>query len=341
MTYKFTDQLKLEAGVRYAWTHFSYDYYVNGAQNGELDTGRGTETSHPVTPKVTVEYQADRNDLFYATYAKGFRPGGGSPQVSTTFCATDLAALNITQSPPDYSPDTVDSYEIGSKNKFFDRKLQVEASAYYLKWHNIQQEILLPSCGYQYTDNVGDAESKGFDVQLQYKVLENLETELTLGYTDAKYVRTALPGNQTQVTSSGTATAPTNILANDGDAIGTPYAAPPFTLSFGAQYDYRLFTHPGFFRVDYEFTSHNSDETPALDPIASSYDPALTNPPSTSFVSLRTGVEVHGVNLSLFCDNLLNAHPGTNLNHEDQFTLLFEQETFRPRTVGMTATYRY
>ena len=65
------------------------------------------------------------------------------------------------------------------------------------------------------------------------------------------------------------------------------------------------------------------------------------NPPSTDFVSLRAGVDLKGVNLSLFCDNLLNAHPGLDLSHQDQETLLFEQTTFRPRTVGLTATYRY
>jgi hypothetical protein len=65
------------------------------------------------------------------------------------------------------------------------------------------------------------------------------------------------------------------------------------------------------------------------------------NPPSTSFVSLRSGTTIKGAEVSLFVDNLLNAHPGLNLTHEDQYTLLFQNTTFRPRTVGLTATYRY
>jgi outer membrane receptor protein involved in Fe transport len=221
----------------------------------------------------------------------------------------------------------VDSYELGSKNKFLDRKLQVEGSLYYLEWHNIQQEILLPTCGYQYTGNLGEAVSKGFDLQLQYEVVHNLNTELAVGYTDAKYVKTAYSGS--------------SILANDGDAIGTPYAAPPWTVSLGVQYNFSLMDHAAFARADYEFTSHNSNMTPALDPAASSYDAALVNPPSTTFVSLRGGVAIKGAQLSLFVDNLLNAHPGLNLTHEDQYTVLFQNTTFRPRTVGLTATYRY
>jgi iron complex outermembrane receptor protein len=327
VTVSLTSQLKIEGGIRYAHTHFDYNYFTDGAQNGGYTGGNGKESEYPLTPKGSVQYQLDRNNLFYVTYSKGYRQGGGSPQVSPTFCASDLAALGLTQSPPAYHSDTVDSYEVGSKNKMFDQKLQVEASAYYLRWHNIQQEISLPSCGYQYTGNLGEAESKGFDLQLQYEIVHNLISELTFGYTDAKYIKTLNSGN--------------SILANDGDAIGTPYAAPPWTLAFGLQYNFSVLDRRAFARMDYEHTAHNNDLTPTLDPLASSYDAALMNPPSTDFISLRTGVIVKGVNMSIFVDNLLDSHPGLNLNHQDQYTLLFEQSTFRPRTVGLTATYRY
>jgi outer membrane receptor protein involved in Fe transport len=326
-SFAITPQLKLEGGLRYAQTHFSYTYFTDGAQNGGYTGGAGQETEYPLTPKASLQYQMNRDNLFYATYAKGYREGGGSPQVSPTFCATDLAALGLAQSPPAYHSDTVDSFELGSKNKFLDRKLQVEGSLYYLEWHNIQQEILLPSCGYQYTGNLGEAVSEGFDLQVQYEVIPHLDTELAVGYTDAKYVKTAYSGQ--------------SILANDGDSIGTPYAAAPWTVSLGVQYNFSLRGHAAFARADYEYTSHNANPTPALDPAASSYDAALTNPPATSFVSLRGGMMIKGAELALFVDNLLNAHPGLNLTHEDQYTVLFQNTTFRPRTVGLTATYRY
>jgi iron complex outermembrane receptor protein len=327
VTIAVTSQLKVEGGLRYAHTHFDYNWFTDGAQNGGLSNGSGKESEYPLTPKGSIQFQADRNDLFYFTYAKGYRQGGGSPQVSPTFCAADLAALGLTQSPAAYHSDTVDSYEIGSKNKMFDQHLQVEASAYYLRWHNIQQEISLPGCGYQYTGNLGEAESKGFDLQLQYEVIHNLQAEMTFGYTDAKYIKTLYSGS--------------SILANDGDAVGTPFAAPPWTLAFGLQYNFSLLERRAFARVDYEHTAHNSDLTPTLDPLASSYDAALMNPPATDFISLRTGIDIKGVNFSLFVDNLLNSHPGLDLQHQDQYTLLFEQQTFRPRTVGLTGTFRY
>jgi hypothetical protein len=40
-------------------------------------------------------------------------------------------------------------------------------------------------------------------------------------------------------------------------------------------------------------------------------------------------------------ENLLNSNPELDLNHQDSDTLLYEATTFRPRTFGITATYRY
>ena len=304
VTLNLTSQLKIEGGVRYARTHFDYNFFVDGAQNFGRNTGAGSETEYPITPKGSLQFQADRNNLYYITYAKGYREGGGSPQVNASACATDLSALGLTQSPAAYHSDTVDSYEVGSKNQFLDRRLQFEGSLYYLRWHNIQQEISLPVCGYQYTGNLGEAESKGFDIQIQYEVIRNLIAEVSVGYTNAKYIKAAYaePVSATNPVASG-------LLANDGDAIGTPFGAPPWTVAFGAQYNFKLVDHSAFARVDYEFTSHNSDLSPTLDPLTQSYDAALVNPPSTNFISLRTGIDLHGVNASVFVDNLLNAHP--------------------------------
>jgi hypothetical protein len=58
-------------------------------------------------------------------------------------------------------------------------------------------------------------------------------------------------------------------------------------------------------------------------------------------LSLRAGITVKDINFALFMDNILNAHPQLGLNHQDSDTLLFEATTLRPRTFGLTATYRY
>ena len=58
-------------------------------------------------------------------------------------------------------------------------------------------------------------------------------------------------------------------------------------------------------------------------------------------MSLRGGINLGRWDLALFAENLFNAHPQLNLQHQDKFTLLYEAQTFRPRTIGMAASFRY
>ena len=63
--------------------------------------------------------------------------------------------------------DNTQSYEIGSKNNF-DNRLKIATSVYYIKWNNIQQNVYIAgNCGLQFTDNLGTAVAKGFDLQVE------------------------------------------------------------------------------------------------------------------------------------------------------------------------------
>ncbi len=74
---------------------------------------------------------------------------------------------------------------------------------------------------------------------------------------------------------------------------------------------------------------------------ATLFDGGLVPEPATNRVSIRAGATFNRVNVVLFVENLLNSHPQLDLNHQDPDTLLYEASTLRPRTIGLTATYRY
>ncbi len=325
--FRLTDQLKLTAGLRYAWTHFDFKNSADGPQNLGPSGGDGRQNETPITPKVGLSWQADSNNLFYATAAKGYRIGGANPPFPQAACQADLDALGITGVPSSYNSDTVMSYELGSKNRLFDRRLSLAASAYYVRWSDIQQANALNSCGFQYTANLGTAVSKGFDVQGQWNVTDALQLELAVGYTDARYSKTTLSGS-----------APSSpILVAKGDTLG----GSPWTVAVGAQYSFHAWGHDAFVRGDYEYASHNGWLTPTEDPVTATPDPGLVNDPATHLVSLRAGAALGHLDLAIYTDNLLDSRPRLGLNHQDQFTLLYEARTFRPRTVGISATYRY
>src|SRR6185437_6978578 len=100
----------------------------------------------------------------------------------------------------------------GSKNDFLGHRVRLDSSVYYINWKSIQQNIALP-CGFQFVSNLGGATSKGFDIQGDFVVTDNLLLDVTVGYTNAAFTQTVKAGP-----------AATTNLASDGDhLVGWPW----------------------------------------------------------------------------------------------------------------------
>ncbi len=318
-TFAITDELKVQSGVRVAETHFDFNNYADGPQNFGYSSGSGKQNQSPVTPMAGVTYQMTPDDMFYATYSQGYRIGGANAPLPPSCPApvTDAASFNS---------DTVTNYEVGSKDKLFDDHLSVDASAFYMKWNDVQQNIYIPNCGIQYTGNLGKAISEGFDLQADWLVTESFELNMSLGYTNAVYA-----GDIPVGAGYG------NYVVGKGDTL----PGSPWTVSLGGEYSFTVLARDSFIRLDYEFSSHNPGLLPVMDASTSSYDAGLVQDPATNQVSMRAGTQLGNFKVSLFGNNLLNSHPQLDLNHQDQFTVLYEAETLRPRTIGLTVLYRY
>jgi outer membrane receptor protein involved in Fe transport len=322
-SYKILDALKLEVGLRYAWTHFDFHNLNDGAQDllddgGVPATAHGQKDEQPFTPKVGLTYQLTRDDMVYATYSQGYRIGGATPPLPIPACGP-------TPFPTSYNSDSLDSYEVGTKDRFLDRSLYVAASAYYVRWKNIQQAIYVPECGIQYTTNTGTAVSQGFDFEGDWQITHSFDVNLSVGYTDAHYVANAIDPK------SGAE------LAAKGDVLDVA----PWTVTLGAQYDFSLMDHDGFIRADYEYTGKRNHATAAEDPATTYYDPGLRPDPATNLVSLRTGLTLGKLKAAIYVENLFDSHPQLDLQHQDGATALFEARTFRPRTVGLALDYKF
>ena len=329
-TYALTEKLKLTAGLRLARTHFDVVNYADGPQNyGPFAGPKASKNETPVTPKVSLAYQATSDDMVYGTISKGYRVGGGNPPLSAGLvqsCAIDLAKRNLSNTPLTYNSDSVWSYEVGTKDKFLDKSVSIATSLYHLDWQNIQYKDLLVLCGINYTTNLGAVASDGFDFQGSWRVTPELELDLAAGYTDARF------------TKDGKATPTADPVALKGETIG----GPPFTLTLGVRYDFDLYGKPSYVRVDDEYASKNTKNTPTTDPNnGSAYDPNLVNPPATNFMSMRFGVKLRTWDVSLFADNVLNAHPELSRGDVTGTSPYVFSRTFRPLTVGVTGVYRY
>jgi outer membrane receptor protein involved in Fe transport len=335
-TYSFTDQYKLTLGARYSKTAFSFNTLTGGPQLFLAPLANsGDKKENSFTPKASFSFQMDPRNLFYATYAKGFRPGGANNPVPQAACSTDFANFGIKASPATFNSDTVDSYEVGAKNNF-DNRVKIASSIYYIRWNNIQQTVVPPICQISFITNLGQAVAKGADIQGDIALTDTLTMELSAGYTDARYTE-----------ASRLSPAEAQPIVANGDAIvgqsGQP--APPVTVSIGLEYKFSVFTRDSFVRVDDEYESHPKWAGATQDPSTLQYDPANYFLASTNFASARAGTSFGDLQVEAFVDNLADSHTVTNyewsIDSQVPGTSRLQRDfTFRPRTFGLTFIYR-
>jgi outer membrane receptor protein involved in Fe transport len=335
-TYSFTDQWKTTVGVRFSKTEYSFNTLTGGPQlflANQANSGDKKENSF--TPKVSLQYQHDPRDLYYFTYAKGFRPGGANNPVPAAACGTDFTNFGISAAPATFNSDTVDSFEVGAKNNF-DNRVKIASSVYYIRWNNIQQTVVPPICQISFITNLGQAVAKGADIQGEIAITDNFTAELSAGYTDARYTQSS--------TLSPLETTP---IVQSGDAIvgqsGQP--GPPVTAAIGLEYKFSLAAHDAFVRVDDEYQGAPKWSGAIQDPGTLQYDSANYPLSSTNFASARGGMNFGDLQIEAFVDNLTDTHTVTNyewsIDSGVPATSRLQREfTFRPRTFGLTFIYR-
>jgi iron complex outermembrane recepter protein len=356
LNFNVTDTLKLTAGVRVSKDSFSIESLAGGPQNSGTRAGTQSSSEYPVTPKAGIQWQVDPNDMYYFTYSKGFRPGGGNPSIPydptfqnlTLGCTQDFQNLGLPHgAPATYKSDSVQSFEVGAKNNI-DNRIRLASSIYYIKWNNIQENVVPPICEIQFTENLGDAVSKGIDVQADFQVTDAFSIESSFGYTDARYTTSTYLGPVhvgAPVVQAGDAIAGPN-------GIGTGYSIPPYSISLGLEYKFQAFEHESYLRGDWEYLAGDKWLHAAQDPATSSYDPTSLPTERESFASLRAGTKLGDFGVSLFVDNLLDSHTILNYNHQtntyggaDGTTLLaspaYRYISYRPRTIGITVVFRH
>ncbi|WP_395672027.1 TonB-dependent receptor [Phenylobacterium sp.] len=325
--FNLTEKLKLIAGLRYSTSKSSYNAFTAGPSNGGSESSIGSFKEHAWTPKFGVAYQIDEDNMVYANAAKGFRPGGAFPPVPRAFCGEDLANIGLTQSPATYNADSLWNYEVGSKNALFDRRLRIDAAAYYIKWQDIQRTVPLPICTLNYITNLGTVISKGVELSVTARPTDALTLTANIGYTQAETGETL----QSSPRRDGTRV----ILTKEGMNLNLR----PFTAAVAANYDFDLLQRPAYFRVDANYQGKN---TVTIDPQVQGYNPLTAfNPKPYTLVKVRAGMTFDKTEVSVFADNLLDQHPVLTRGNYSLRSILLYETTLQPRTVGVRVDYRY
>lgn len=331
VTWNVAPGLKAAAGVRVGREEYSYQYVGNGDfQGGEQILPKTDSSTTVVNPRFNTSYQFTADDMAYVSIAKGNRPGGANRPIPAARCALDIAEAGGS-TPQSYTDDSVWSYEVGTKDRFLDRKIAIEGSVYYLDWRNVQQSLSLSNCGFSYVGNFGSATSKGFDLSTRFTPIQSVELGVKAGYTD-----TELSQNVVGSVSQATGVAP--VLATKGSPLTF---VPKWTADVDLEY-----RHPlpwdgtaGFARVDYQYEGSYT-RTPS--PGSTLYNPVTYYGASYSTTDFRTGVTKDAWQGTFFINNITNAYPILFLYANTGTTGFSNLEsTLAPRTFGAKVSYSW
>ncbi|MDB4032585.1 TonB-dependent receptor [Porticoccaceae bacterium] len=279
LSYSFTDQIEMGVGVRY----FEDD---RGFEDGPAPRLESTYDSF--SPRLYFNYKVSADVMVYASAAEGFRSGG----------------YNFASQPP-YEPESIRTYEIGSKASFMNGVLESEIALFYSEYTDFLVAGILPPPSLPFTvvTNEGDAEVKGVDLTLTWRPIENLAIAFSGNYVDAEIVKINLLSSNSRV----------------GDRLNN---IPRYSFSSSINYDFSISGRESYAHLDYS----QSGETVLIERGVGFID----HSDEISLLGLKIGMQVNSnVSLQAFADNLLNEDGSISPE-----TTYGYQGRPRPRTVG-------
>jgi iron complex outermembrane receptor protein len=129
------------------------------------------------TWRIALDHSFNDNVMAYVSYNRGFKSGG----FNTT-------TVDPTQKP--VNAEVLDAYEAGVKSQWMDHRIQLNGSAYYYQYQNIQVQRVDPSAGgASLLESAGSAYLYGLDLDLTVIPVDGLQLHGGLGLENSAYTR--------------------------------------------------------------------------------------------------------------------------------------------------------
>lgn len=156
-----------------------------GIPNAELQTKK-------FTYRLAADWEVTPTNLLYASYETGFHGGG----------------FNFARGLETYNPESIRAITIGSKNRFFGNRVQLNVEGFYWKYKDQQIaafgfDLSTPPISAFITSNVGRSTIKGFDVDLEVLATPTTRLSGNVQYLDTSY--------DSFITRAGAASPPSNV----------------------------------------------------------------------------------------------------------------------------------
>jgi outer membrane receptor protein involved in Fe transport len=197
--FEFNDRLKLTAGLRYnndkkavtARSTLASFLAPHGGTTGTVfdspfvgsfDADPGTPGNqiiqarsvkfNKLTGRAVLDFKITDDNLIYASYSRGYKSGGINPPLQPIFAV-----------PESFLPEQVDAFEIGSKNSFGNGALQLNLTAFYYKYKDLQLSKIVARTAVN--DNVS-ANIYGFEAEAIVRPDPDVVVNLGFSYLHSK-----------------------------------------------------------------------------------------------------------------------------------------------------------
>jgi outer membrane receptor protein involved in Fe transport len=351
VTWDVTPKLSVTGGLRY----YKYENSLNGFYGFSLNynnlTGYGsgmiacfappstpyapctnlnnTTDGSGTVPRANVTYKFTPDVLVYATYSKGFRPGG----------------VNRTSTPGvgPYQADYLKNYEIGWKTQWFDHHLRFNGAFFWQDWNNFQFSFLGPN-SVNIIQNGANARIKGVETQLEWLPTDRLL--LSGGFTWLDPVLTEdYCGTQPGVTYCPDQITKPNPWLPGGQLVGPQAPAgtnlpivPKFKGNLIARYTFGAL---GNWQPYAQATATYQTQTTALLRVDQSHNVGVM--PAWALFDLTAGANVSNLTIEAFVNNVADRRAqmtrfvATNPQIDNQAYVVPAQ----PRTIGIRVAQRF
>lgn len=124
-----------------------------------------------VTYRLALEYDVTHDSFLFVSYETGYRSGG----------------FSITSGRESFEPEYLDAFTIGSKNRFMEDRLQLNAELFFWKYTDQQASHFgVDSAGQNafFTENIGESDIKGLEVDVLFAATESTRLRANVQYLD-------------------------------------------------------------------------------------------------------------------------------------------------------------
>jgi iron complex outermembrane receptor protein len=326
--YQLNDKWHFTVGARW----FEYDRYtvndyqwppglpiLDGVETGSAEIQDGKESDQVY--KFNARYFIDDDRMLYFTFSQGFRLGGKN----------GIKSVRSGVIPEYFDADNLDNYEIGLKSEWFDNRLQINASLFYMLWDDIQMTIRVPDQWWiRGQVNGGGGENFGGELDVTWQATANLRLTGNFYNGDPKYTDDyeTLDGN---IQLSAGRSMPNS--AKRKFALAADYTIP------------RVFENSDMFlRLDYQYMGPLYSDSEVAESGVYDVD-------SFSMVNFQAGLEMaNDWSLTLMVRNLLDERGNTytSSGQSGRYAPYWGAEGYgdyhnlaRPRTVSLRVAKRF